>query len=206
MPKLDKSWARQDSDASGGQADGRPRKRREIAERDNSKGKGKGKSSFATQEHHPPRKDTPPDKGLERFRIEVGHNDNVMPGNIVGAIANEAGLDSKDIGRINIYDGYSTVDLPADMPDDIFKDLKNVWVASKKLNISRNSESPESPQRNSKERSAPTNFSAPGAGDRPIRRKPKIRADGKPGNPARAKPKKSAKNRVKDKKAIGKRR
>jgi ATP-dependent RNA helicase DeaD len=60
-----------------------------------------------------------------------------MPGNIVGAIANEAGLSSKDIGRINIFDSYSTVDLPKGMPDDIFKDLKNTWVASKKLNITR---------------------------------------------------------------------
>ncbi len=74
-------------------------------------------------------KNLPPPEGMERFRIEVGHNDQVMPGNIVGAIANEAGLDSKDIGRINIFDRYSTVDLPLDMPDDIFKDLKNTWVA-----------------------------------------------------------------------------
>lgn len=85
----------------------------------------------------PPRADSPPEKGMERFRIEVGHNHEVMPGNIVGAIANEAGLDAQHIGRINIHDDHSTVDLPADMPDEIFKDLKKVWVSGQTLKISR---------------------------------------------------------------------
>ncbi len=73
----------------------------------------------------------------ERFRIEVGHNHGVKPANIVGAIANEAGLDSQYIGRIDIRDEYSTVDLPEDMPREIFKDLKKVWVSGQQLKISR---------------------------------------------------------------------
>lgn len=85
----------------------------------------------------PPRKVLPPEPGMERFRIEVGHDHAVMPGNIVGAIANEAGLDSKAIGRITIFDDHSTVDLPAGMPDDIFRQLKHVWVSGTTLNISR---------------------------------------------------------------------
>ncbi|GJM14508.1 MAG: ATP-dependent RNA helicase DeaD [Pseudohongiella sp.] len=82
-------------------------------------------------------RNTEPDEGLERFRIEVGHDHEVKPGNIMGAIANEAGLDAKDIGRINIYDSFSTVDLPLGMPDDIFSDLKKTWVAGRNLRISR---------------------------------------------------------------------
>ena len=74
---------------------------------------------------------------MERFRLEVGHNHDVMPGNIVGAIANEAGLDAQHIGRINIHDDHSTIDLPDDMPDEIFKELKNVWVSGQTLKISR---------------------------------------------------------------------
>jgi len=85
----------------------------------------------------PARADSPPEKGMERFRIEVGHNHEVMPGNIVGAIANEAGLDAQHIGRINIHDDHSTVDLPGDMPDEIFKELKKVWVSGQTLKISR---------------------------------------------------------------------
>jgi len=85
----------------------------------------------------PERKQSPAEEGLERFRIEVGHKHNVMPGNIVGAIANEAGIESQYIGRINIYDDYSLVDLPEGMPKEIFNELKKVWVSGQQLKISR---------------------------------------------------------------------
>ena len=79
----------------------------------------------------------PPGEGMERFRVEIGHRDKVKPGNIVGAIANEAGLDSEHIGRINILDDYSLVDLPEGMPRDVFNDLRNAWILGKQLRISR---------------------------------------------------------------------
>ena len=60
-----------------------------------------------------------------------------MPGNIVGAIANEADLDSKHIGRINIYDDYSTVDLPEGMPGELLKTLRDVRVSGQRINISK---------------------------------------------------------------------
>ncbi|MCQ4165349.1 DEAD/DEAH box helicase [Tahibacter harae] len=75
--------------------------------------------------------------GMETFRIEVGHSHGVKPANIVGAIANEAGLDSANIGRIDIRDDYSLVDLPEGMPSDVFKHLKRVWVSGQQLRISR---------------------------------------------------------------------
>lgn len=74
--------------------------------------------------------------GLERYRIEVGHRDGVKPANIVGAIANEAGLSSEHIGQIKIHDDHSTVDLPEGMPKDVFNTLKKVWVAGRQLEIS----------------------------------------------------------------------
>jgi len=74
---------------------------------------------------------------MERFRIEVGHDHEVQPGNIVGAIANEAGLDAEHIGHIDIRDDHSFVDLPQGMPKDIFNDLKRVWVCNQQLNITR---------------------------------------------------------------------
>ena len=89
------------------------------------------------QHDRPERKQSPAEEGLERFRIEVGHKHNVMPGNIVGAIANEAGIESQYIGRINIYDDYSLVDLPEGMPKEIFNELKKVWVSGQQLKISR---------------------------------------------------------------------
>ena len=84
----------------------------------------------------------PSEEGMGSFRIEVGHAHGVKPGNIVGAIANEAGIESKYIGRIEIYDDYSTLDLPVDMPPDLIDHLKGVWVAGQQLNITRDGEAP----------------------------------------------------------------
>ena len=79
----------------------------------------------------------PPETGSERFRLEVGYDHGVKPGNIVGAIANEAELDSAHIGRIEIYDDHSTIDLPEGMPGDLFRILKKVWVCGQRLQITR---------------------------------------------------------------------
>ncbi|MGD7036724.1 DEAD/DEAH box helicase [Methylotuvimicrobium buryatense] len=78
-----------------------------------------------------------PDIEMQTYRIEVGKAHGVKPGNIVGAIANETGLDGDHIARIKIEENYSTVELPAGMPKDIFQELKKVRVAGQQLNISR---------------------------------------------------------------------
>ena len=80
---------------------------------------------------------TPAESHMERFRIEVGWRDRIKPGNIVGAIANEAGLNGKAIGRIQIFDTHSTVDLPKGMPDDVFQSLRQLRVMNRPLQISR---------------------------------------------------------------------
>ncbi len=77
-----------------------------------------------------------PDEGMTRFRIEVGNQHGVRPGNIVGCIANEAGLDSEFIRQLNIEDTFSTVDLPADMPKKAQDDLRKAWVCGQQLKIS----------------------------------------------------------------------
>jgi ATP-dependent RNA helicase DeaD len=79
----------------------------------------------------------PIEKGMERYRIEVGRRHGVQAGNIVGAIANEAGLDRKHIGKININQEFSFVDLPFGMPAEIFSVLKKTWVKSQQMAISR---------------------------------------------------------------------
>ncbi|KAB8167325.1 DEAD/DEAH box helicase, partial [Lysobacter maris] len=77
-----------------------------------------------------------PDAGMETFRIEVGHTHGVKPGNIVGAIANEAELESRYIGRIDIRQDHSYVDLPEGMPRELMEHLKKVRVAGQPLRIS----------------------------------------------------------------------
>ncbi|MDX1497535.1 MAG: DbpA RNA binding domain-containing protein, partial [Salinisphaeraceae bacterium] len=84
-----------------------------------------------------PERNKDKDDDKETFRIAVGHEHGVQPSNIVGAIANEAGLDSQFIGRIDIHDTHSFVDLPTGMPKDVFKDLKKVWVSGQQLQITR---------------------------------------------------------------------
>jgi len=79
----------------------------------------------------------PPASDMERFRIEVGHVHGVKPGNIVGAIANEAGIDGRYIGAIEIEEEFSLLDLPVGMPREVFRDLKKVWVCGQQLRISR---------------------------------------------------------------------
>ena len=72
---------------------------------------------------------------LETYRIEVGHKHGVQPGNIVGALANEAGLEGRNIGHIDIRDDHSFVDLPVGMPKEIFRDLQAVRVRGVELRI-----------------------------------------------------------------------
>jgi ATP-dependent RNA helicase DeaD len=74
---------------------------------------------------------------MERYRIEVGRDHGVKPGNIVGAIANEAGLEGRYIGRIDIRDDHSTLDLPEGMPKEILQHLKKTRVCGRPLGIKR---------------------------------------------------------------------
>jgi ATP-dependent RNA helicase DeaD len=83
-----------------------------------------------------PRRTARAEKNLVRYRIEVGREHGVQPGNIVGAIANEAGIDSVHIGRIEIFDSHSIVGLPAGMPKDAYQRLRKAWVCGQQLSIS----------------------------------------------------------------------
>ena len=93
----------------------------------------------------PPRKKRGPEGiSFETFRIEVGHTHGVKPGNIVGAIANEAGLEGRHIGHVDIHEAHSFVDLPEGMPKEIFRSLKQVRVMGQELNITYASGKPNS--------------------------------------------------------------
>ncbi len=78
-----------------------------------------------------------PEAGMETFRIELGHAHGVQPGNIVGAIANEADIESRYIGRIDIRDAYSLVDLPIGMSKPLLEHLKRVRIAGQPMRIQR---------------------------------------------------------------------
>lgn len=110
----------------------KPRRRDFMADRDGDarperKRKNAGKKREARDSDIP----------MESFRIELGYNDGVAPKHIVGAIANEAGIESQYIGAIDIHDNHSLVDLPLGMPKDIFSHLKKTYVLNKPMQISR---------------------------------------------------------------------
>jgi len=94
-----------------------------------NRGKKKSRSNKKTDLRVP--------EGMERYRIEVGHQHEVKPSNIVGALANESGLDGDHIGHIDIHDDHCFVNLPEGMSRQMFYDLKKVWVCGQRLNITR---------------------------------------------------------------------
>lgn len=150
--KAEREWQQDDRPARKERSGkDRPKERsgKDRAANDRSR-PGKEREPFAKRESF--KKESPKEEGMERFRIEVGHSHDVKPGNIVGAIANEAGIDSKYIGRIDIHDDFSLVDLPADMPKELLQSLKKVRVSGQQMNISllsKNSkpEKPSAPPR-----------------------------------------------------------
>ena len=136
------------------------------------------RSDFPDRRNPPPyrsedRRDAPRpsfrrDQSMETFRLDVGNIHAVKPGNIVGAIANEAQLDSSSIGRIEIFDEHSTVDLPAGMPEHVFQLLQRVRVAGRPLRISRLGDSFPTTSR----RPGPGPGPGPGRGPRPDQDRP----------------------------------
>ena len=85
-----------------------------------------------------------PDVEMERFRMEVGKHHGIKPGDIVGAIANEVGLDSDYIGDIHLRAKFSTVDLPSGMPKELFNQMKSISVCGQQMRITRfGKEAPE---------------------------------------------------------------
>jgi ATP-dependent RNA helicase DeaD len=129
-------------------------------------GEGKGKTRERRDGRERRFEDKPVKKGpipplkahpevlLERYRIEVGHRDNVKPGQIVAAIANEADISSEYIGAIEIYDSMTTVDLPEGMPRALLKNLQKTRVANRqiKLRLLSDKESANKEQANTKQK------------------------------------------------------
>jgi ATP-dependent RNA helicase DeaD len=76
------------------------------------------------------------DEDIEVFRIEVGYVHGVKPGNIVGAIANVAGLEGWQIGHVDIREDHTFVGLPKGMPDAVMADLAKTRIAGRVLRIS----------------------------------------------------------------------
>jgi len=105
-------------------------------------------------EARPDRISRPAESDMQTYRIEVGRIHGVEPGNIVGAISNEGKLNSRDIGKIKLFDYFSLVDLPKNLPQEKLNKLRATWICNEQLQISLDSGKNESgPDRQKKRRS-----------------------------------------------------
>ncbi len=138
-------------------------------------------AELPTRKHHARPSNQPlplkghPEVRMERFRLAVGERHGVKPGNIVGAIANEADIDSEYIGHIEIHDSFSTIDLPAGMPKETFVALKKTRVCQQRLAIERmgvKAEQQEPPRRAPKAGSRAQRESAKPARKNPAKDRP----------------------------------
>src|SRR5690554_3718876 len=114
----------------------------------------------ASRDGKPPRRESRgPSEGMTRYRVSVGHKDGVKPGQLVGALANEGGIEGSRIGRIDIRTSFSVVELPSSLPASILAKMARARVAGRALEISEDSGAPERAPRRRRE-----------DGDAPIRR------------------------------------
>jgi ATP-dependent RNA helicase DeaD len=107
------------------------RGRRERGDR-NDRGRGRERG-----DDKPRGRGRPTDIELEKYRLDVGRAHGVQVKNIVGAIANEADINSRFIGDIKLNDEYSTIELPKGMPEATLKHLEKVYVCKRQLKIKK---------------------------------------------------------------------
>ncbi|QJQ96202.1 MULTISPECIES: DEAD/DEAH box helicase [Halomonadaceae] len=112
-------------------------------------------SDRAPRDDKPRRRDSAPREGMTRYRVSVGHKDGVKPGQLVGALANEGGIEGARIGRIDIRNAFSVVELPSSLPASILAKMARARVAGRPLEISEDSGAPERAPRRRNDDDAP---------------------------------------------------
>jgi len=188
-----------------------PRKPRKFEGEHGDRGDRGNSGDRGNRDQRPPRPDRAPagdesrnyqqkrrrdaDGDFVTYRVSVGHAHGAKPGNIVGAIANEAGLSSRQIGRIDIQDEFSQVDLPANLSQGALNHLKTVWVAGQQLEIALDDGSappPRKPARGGPPRPKPSSQKKPG---KRFDKRPENKRAGKPPGEKGRKPDESSAER-----------
>ncbi|XXZ59409.1 DEAD/DEAH box helicase [Sorangium sp. So ce341] len=77
------------------------------------------------------------DGSVARLYIGAGRAAGIRPADLVGAIANEASLSSRDIGAIQIADGFSVVEVPAGAADSVIEALRATRLKGRKVQVRR---------------------------------------------------------------------
>ena len=72
---------------------------------------------------------------MVRLFVNIGKNQNVKPGDILGAIAGEAGIPGRMVGSIDMYDNYTFVEVPGDDARTVMKAMKNAKIKGKSVRM-----------------------------------------------------------------------
>lgn len=99
--------------------------------KDRGRGNGNrgGRSGGRDRDGRPDRSD------MVRLFVNIGKNQNVRPGDILGAIAGEAGIPGRMVGSIDMYDKYTFVEVPSDNAREVMKAMKNVKIKGKSVRM-----------------------------------------------------------------------
>ena len=74
---------------------------------------------------------------MARLFINIGKNQNVKPGDILGAIAGESGMPGKMVGSIDMYDKYTFVEVPREQADIVLQAMKDARIKGKNIHIEK---------------------------------------------------------------------
>ena len=74
---------------------------------------------------------------MARLFINIGKNQNVKPGDILGAIAGESGMPGKMVGSIDMYDKYTFVEVPRENADAVLQAMKDVKIKGKNIHMEK---------------------------------------------------------------------
>ena len=89
----------------------------------NGNGRGRGRNSGR--------------EDMARLFINIGKNQNVKPGDILGAIAGESGMPGKMVGSIDMYDKYTFVEVPRENADAVLNAMKDVKIKGKNIHMEK---------------------------------------------------------------------
>lgn len=75
--------------------------------------------------------------GMTRLFINLGKNQNVKPGDILGAIAGESGIPGRLVGSIDMYDKYTFVEVPKEQADIVMDAMNHVKIKGKSVHVEK---------------------------------------------------------------------
>lgn len=99
------------------------------------KDRGRGNGSRGGRSGGRDRDGRPDRSDMVRLFVNIGKNQNVRPGDILGAIAGEAGIPGRMVGSIDMYDKYTFVEVPSDNAREVMKAMKNVKIKGKSVRM-----------------------------------------------------------------------